>query len=182
MGETRVPRLDADGLVLRGFCEHDLPMVVEASCDGAIPRVTTVPACADEFRARAWIRLQYARVTDRVGYPFVIADSDTDEPLGQIGLWFLGVGPGRARIGYWVLARNRRRGLATRALQTLSPWALTLPEVERLELYVEPWNKGSWRAAETAGFHREGLMRGWEVVGTERRDMYMYSLLRSDVA
>ena len=54
------------------------------------------------------------------------------------------------------------------------------PGIERLELYVEPWNEGSWRAAEHVGFQREGLMRRWETVGDQRRDMFMYSLLPSD--
>ena len=52
-----------------------------------------------------------------------------------------------------------------------------MPGVERLELYVEPWNEGSWRAAEAAGYQREGLLRAWQRVGDARGDMYMYSIL-----
>ena len=63
------------------------------------------------------------------------------------------------------------------ALQLFSEWALTLPGLDRLELYVEPWNEGSWRAAERAGFQREGLLRSWERVGSEPKDMFMYSRL-----
>ena len=59
----------------------------------------------------------------------------------------------------------------------MSDWALSLDEVQRLELYVEPWNEGSWRAAERCGFQREGLLRSWQLVGDERNDMYMYSRL-----
>ena len=47
---------------------------------------------------------------------------------------------------------------------------------------VEPWNEGSWRAAERAGFVREGLLRSWQRVGDERRDMYMYGFLPGDLA
>jgi len=49
--------------------------------------------------------------------------------------------------------------------------------MQHLELYVEPWNVGSWRTAEHAGFQREGLMRSWQELGGLRRDMYMYALL-----
>ena len=52
-----------------------------------------------------------------------------------------------------------------------------MTEIKRLELYVEPWNEGSWRAAEACGFLREGLLRSWEQVGDERKDMYMYSYI-----
>jgi RimJ/RimL family protein N-acetyltransferase len=54
---------------------------------------------------------------------------------------------------------------------------VSLPEIERLELYVEPWNEGSWRAAEAIGYKREGLLRAWQMVGDARKDMYMYSVL-----
>jgi RimJ/RimL family protein N-acetyltransferase len=36
---------------------------------------------------------------------------------------------------------------------------MSIPEAERLELYVEPWNQASWRAAEANGYQREGLLR-----------------------
>lgn len=58
-------------------------------------------------------------------------------------------------------------------------WAVDLPGLDRLELYVEPWNEGSWRAAESAGYEREGLLRAWERVAGEPRDMYMHGRLTS---
>lgn len=50
--------------------------------------------------------------------------------------------------------------------------------MHRLQLYIEPSNVGSWRTAERAGYVREGLLRSWEVVGNERRDMFMYGMAR----
>ena len=59
-------------------------------------------------------------------------------------------------------------------------WAHHELEVPRLELYVEPWNTASIRTAEGAGFRREGLLRGWQEVGGERKDMFMYARLSAD--
>jgi len=70
--------------------------------------------------------------------------------VGQIGLWPLPMG--RASVGYWIAARHRNHGLEVAALHTLTEWAFKLPGLHRLELYVEPWNVGSWRTAEHAGF------------------------------
>jgi RimJ/RimL family protein N-acetyltransferase len=42
---------------------------------------------------------------------------------------------------------------------------------------VEPWNTASLRTAERAGFTREGLLRSWQRVGEQRRDMYTYARL-----
>jgi ribosomal-protein-alanine N-acetyltransferase len=180
-GMTKVvPTLGAEGCVLRPFRHDDLRLVLEASRDPSIPQITSVPTEATTQQARDWITLQHTRVTDGIGYPFVIAAADNDEPLGPIGIWHHDVGPGRARIGYWVVAHHRRQRVAGRALAALASWGLTLPGIVRLELYVEPWNEGSWRAAESAGFRREGLLRSWELVGSERRDMFMYSRLSTD--
>ncbi len=62
----------------------------------------------------------------------------------------------------------------------LSEWGLSLPELARLELYVEPHNVASRRTAESVGYRREGLMRSWQAIGGIRRDMDMYSLLPGD--
>ncbi|WP_433781417.1 GNAT family N-acetyltransferase [Actinomycetospora sp. CA-101289] len=87
---------------------------------------------------------------------------------------------GGATIGYWLAARFRGAGAATEALRLISAWGVDHPGVHRLELYVEPWNECSWRTAERVGFVREGLMRRWEAVDDEPKDMFMYSLLPSD--
>jgi [ribosomal protein S5]-alanine N-acetyltransferase len=81
-----------------------------------------------------------------------------------------------------VAPQFRRRRYATAALDAISRWGLSLEGIHRVELYVEPWNEGSWRAAERVGYLREGRLRSWQRVGQERRDMYMYSLLPQDLA
>ena len=63
----------------------------------------------------------------------------------------------------------------------LARWALGVLAIPRLELYVEPWNEASIRVAERTGFRCEGLLRSWQEVGAERKDMLMYSLLRADL-
>ncbi len=177
-GALELPRLHDPPLVLRAFTPADASLVVEASSDPLIPLITTVPPTPDGGSVRAFLDRQHQRAVTGQGYSFAIADARTDQGLGQMGLWPLP--SGRASIGYWVAASARRRGVARMTLQTVSAWGLSLPHVHRLELYVEPWNEGSWRAAEAAGYIREGLLRGWQDVGGQRRDMYMYSLLRTD--
>lgn len=125
----------------------------------------------------AYLRRQQGRLAEGLGGSFAIATADQDRAVGQIGLWPKPCDAGRASVGYWVVPSAWRRGIATAALKVLSAWGLGRPGLVRLELYVEPWNEGSWRAAEAAGYQREGLLRSWQVVGDERRDMYIYALL-----
>ena len=174
-----LPRLQEAPLVLRAFAATDLQLILDASSDPLIPLITSVPSTPDPLAAQAFLTRQLARLRDGEGYSFAIADSTTDEAFGQIGLWLQNLAQGRASIGYWVAARHRGHGVASRALGMISTWGLDLPGVHRLELYVEPWNEASWRTAEHVGYAREGLLRSWQVVGGEWRDMYVYSLLRA---
>ncbi|SEL14594.1 GNAT family N-acetyltransferase [Streptacidiphilus jiangxiensis] len=177
-----VPVLAADGgFTLRPWtmAEPDLELVREAAEDELIPLITTVPAAYSRSEGIAFVERQWQRALTRTGYPFVIEAAD-GRPVGNIGLWLRNLSDGRASLGYWVVASARGRRAAGAGLDAVARWALTELGIPRLELYVEPWNEASWRTAERVGFTREGLLRGWQLVGTERRDMFMYSLLATD--
>jgi [ribosomal protein S5]-alanine N-acetyltransferase len=58
------------------------------------------------------------------------------------------------------------------------PWAI--PALHRIELYIEPWNTGSIRTAERSDCQREGLLRSRQAIGGRRRDMLLYSVIRSE--
>lgn len=171
----QVPRLHRPPVVARAFAERDAALKVEASADPLIPLITTVPTSPGAAEVQAYLDRQHERARSGQGWSWAIADAVSDVGIGQIGLWPLG--GGRASVGYWLAPSARGRGLASLALTTVSEWALTLPGLARLEVYIEPWNEASWRAAERAGFEREGLLRSWQEVGGRRRDMYMYSLV-----
>lgn len=171
-----VPRITGTSLLLRPFEETDVDALFDASADPAITAVTTVPDVVDPGLAAEWIARQHERASTGLGYSFAIQSDQ--ECVGQIGLWLHDVHHGRATIGYWIRPSRRRRGHAFSALQTLSEWAWSIPELHRLQLHVEPANEASCRTAERAGFEREGLLRSWQAIGDERRDMVVYGLIR----
>lgn len=172
-----VPRLSHGRVVLRPFEERDANLVVSAASDDLIPSITTVPTSGSRGDAEEYVARQHSRLQSGAGYSFAIADSETDEAVGQIGLWLRDIDEARATTGYWIGPGYRRCGYLTAALQALTDWALKLDEVERLQLFVGPWNEGSWRAAERCGYQREGLLRSWQQVGQQRKDMFVYSIL-----
>ncbi|MFC8500754.1 GNAT family N-acetyltransferase [Pedococcus sp. NPDC057267] len=177
---SQVPTLRGDGsVVLRPFRDEDVQLVVAAASDPLIPLVTTVPRSGSEADARAYIDRQHQRLGEGEGYSFAVESARTGRAVGQIGLWTRDLAHGRASTGYWIAAEHRRRGYGRAALSALTAWAMGLEEVQRLQLYVEPRNEASWRTAAACGFAREGLLRSWQQVGAERRDMYVYSIVRS---
>src|SRR3954454_8870432 len=118
--------------------------------------IGTLPAQASEEQALAWIdRQRGERLAQRRGLSFAIAEADTNLAVGQIGLWLAELPQGRATAGYFVGPSARGRGIAAAALVALTRFAWTIPDLHRIELYIEPWNVASTRTAERAGYERE---------------------------
>jgi len=167
-----------DPVILREFSAADLPMVREMSADPYVPLIGTLPPNASTPEALAYIDRQRGRLAERVGFSFAIAEAGTGRGVGGIGLWLAGLDQGRATAGYSVIPSARGRGLAAAALTALTSFAWSIQELHRIELYIEPWNAGSVRTAERAGFEREGLLRSHQEIGGRRRDMLLYATIR----
>ena len=152
-----------------------------ASKDALIPKITTVPTVDSEQDALAYIDRQHSRVKSGEGFSFAICTPDGTRAVGQIGVWIADLSKGRATVGYWVGLSARGHGLAGRALELASTWAFEVLPIHRLTAYVEPWNLGSIRTAESAGFTSEGLLRRWELVDGEPKDMVSMSRFRTQL-
>ena len=77
-------------------------------------------------------------------------------------------------IGYWLLPEARGRGLATRAVQLISDWAIEDLGIRRLRLYTEPGNERSQRVAERSGFWRIGTIASHGEVDGRTVDHVLY--------
>ncbi len=158
---------------------RDVEVVQAASHDDYIPLVTSVPSPCNAAAAEAFIRRQWERLPSGAGYSFALAESATDRAVGQLGVWLDDYARHqRVTMGYWVAPAERGRGAATKALLVATAWAFRELRAVRCQLHVEPWNIQSWRAAERAGYAREGLLRSWQEVGGTWRDMYCYATVR----
>jgi [ribosomal protein S5]-alanine N-acetyltransferase len=165
-------------VVLRELTDLDVPMVQELSADPYIPLIGSIPANASRQEATDWIDRQRVHQTDGTRLSFAIAEAGTGRAVGTIGLGLAALASGRATAGYSVAPSARGRGVATAALIALTGFAWTIPALYRIELHIEPWNTGSIRAAERAGYEREGLLRSHQEIGGQRRDMLLYAIIR----
>jgi [ribosomal protein S5]-alanine N-acetyltransferase len=165
-------------VVLRAFTDQDAHLAVELGEDPYLPLIGSLPAHPTAQQALEWIRRQRGQLAERQRFSFAIADAESDNAVGAIGLGLRDLSAGRATAGYAVSPARRGRGIATSALQALTAFAWTIPGLYRVELYIEPWNTSSIRVAEAAGYRREGLLRSYQEIGGVRRDMLLYATTR----
>lgn len=167
-----------DDVVLRAFIEADVDMVVNLSTDAYVPLTGSLPHNANAEEAVGYIRRQQSRAETGVGYSFCIADSHTGQALATVGLWLADLAEGRATAGYSVAPRARRRGVAGKALRAVTAFGWSIAQLDRIELYIEPWNTASVRTAEIAGYTCHGLLRSHQEIGGQRVDMLLYASIR----
>jgi [ribosomal protein S5]-alanine N-acetyltransferase len=144
----------SDGVVsLRAWEESDTADLVAALQDPDIPRFTRIPSPYTEAHAREF----FARGGAANETGFAIVSARDGKLLGGIGL--RDAGESRGEVGYWVRAEARGRGVMRRALRLVARWAFDELGLVRLQLLTRPDNPASQRAAEGAGFRREGVLR-----------------------
>ena len=86
--------------------------------------------------------------------PMVIAAADSDEPVGIVNLQFRD--DEEATIAYSVFPTHRGQGIAPRAVELVSGWALGELHLNQLILEADEGNAASIRVAEKCGFERTG--------------------------
>ena len=88
---------------------------------------------------------------------------------------------GNATLGRVIVnPEERGKGLSTPMLKLVIKQAFEYPQIDRLELNVYTFNKPAVRTYTSLGFVHEGTRRSSTLVGDERWDTAIMSLLRSE--
>ncbi|WP_163103428.1 GNAT family N-acetyltransferase [Peribacillus alkalitolerans] len=91
-------------------------------------------------------------------YNFGIFIDNTNELIGTIGLFHILRGSlQRAIVGYHLSQDHNGKGYATEAVKSVVDYAFNTLQLHRIEAGVMPYNIGSMRVLEKAGFQIEGI-------------------------
>ncbi|HSN44079.1 MAG TPA: GNAT family N-acetyltransferase [Propionibacteriaceae bacterium] len=174
----RPVRIEAPGIVLRGFLSIDGPDLVLAFADEEIARWNPGPigpdAAAEFMKSRNdWSGSDHAS--------WAVADS-SDRLVGSVSLHRIDTDQADAEIGYWVAPWARRKGYATRAVQAASRFAFTQLGLHRVYLYHAVENPGSCAVAVAAGYLHEGTLReSFRHPGGAYHDEHLHGILATDI-
>ena len=158
-----------EGLALRLSEESDRERWLELIHDPeqlrfGMPAVIPLPETVEDLDAR--IAKAHAAHAAHEPHDFVVvAEDDPGCLLGTAGWSFHVPAPLRVGdVGYAVHPDSRGRGVATRALRTLTRWLTVDPDgpaLARVQLDHSVENSASCRTAAAAGFEQEGIRRAY---------------------
>jgi RimJ/RimL family protein N-acetyltransferase len=160
------PTSSQPALTLRPWQDADATSLVLAHHDPLLRRWLTTHLDTGA-EARQWIEEQGEgwATGDRLSFAVVeraAEQGDMGRPVGHVCVR-KGSGPaeGSAEVGYWTSAGARSKGIASRALEAVSCWALgpqRLIRVDRLALLHSVGNHASCRVVEKTGYALRSLL------------------------
>lgn len=110
-------------------------------------------------------------------HPWFMAICQDDIPIGAItldkGKFRASV---RAELGYVMAKSFWNRGIATEAIRLATKTGFKDLNIQRIEAYVDPENKGSIRALEKNRFNLEGTLKKYVIHRDRIRDRYLYAI------
>ena len=162
-------------LVLRLADGNDIDALVPAFADPEIREAGNLPDLGRE-ELLATLPHQPALAASGRLLPLVVADAARGEILGGCALHHLDAERATVELGYWLYAKARGRGVATRVARLLADHAFSLG-VKRVTAYVNVGNDPSDRVLQRAGFTREGVVRSLPKPDGTRVDKTLYSIL-----
>jgi RimJ/RimL family protein N-acetyltransferase len=172
------PRLGVEGeLVLRPWRADDVPAVTTAFACPEIQRWHTLRLDGDR-EARAWMARWADRWADETAASWAVVAGADDRVVGQVGLRAVVLFEASAHLSYWVLPAARGRGLAARAVRTLSRWAFQTVGLHRLAAVHSTANAASCRVATRCGLEIEGTLRAAGRHADGWHDMHVHAGLR----
>jgi RimJ/RimL family protein N-acetyltransferase len=166
-------------LVLRAPGHNDVPKLAAAFADPVLGGEAGLPPLSEEqLHAVLDEQLPQWRASGQL-VPYAILDGETGELLGGATLRQLDATRHSIEIGYWLFARARGRGVATRAVRALLD-CLFANGIHRVEAVVRLGNTPSERVLDRCGFVREGIKRRALLHESNRVDATLFSLLSDD--
>jgi RimJ/RimL family protein N-acetyltransferase len=175
--------LEGGGVRLRAFREDDAPRVVEACRDDRTRAwLGDLPSPYDEEAALSFISGRTGVRARGEGLSWAVADPETDELLGSVGLFDLTDDLAYGEVGYWTHPAARGRGVMTAAVGKVLEHAFETLGLQRVKAYAASGNAASRRVLEANGLTEHGVERLGTVLAEGRADAVLYDVLREEWA
>jgi len=159
-----------------------MSVVLRPAVPEDLPFLTGGDSPFDDFGPRPARTEVYSPRLDAPGG--LIVAGPAGEVLGNVSWIYLQWGPNSASrnpmIGIWLAEAARGRGYGTLAQRMLVDLLFRHTPCNRVEAGTDVANVVEQRSLEKVGLQREGVVRGAQWRDGAYRDMWLYSILRSE--
>lgn len=168
------------GLLLRPFEDRDAENFAAAARESAASVGRWMSWCHPAFSERDalnWFQLCRAGLASGSSHEFGIFSQTSNEFLGGAGLNAINPQHLFCNLGYWVRQSAQRRGVASRTVSALLPYAFNQLGLQRVEIVVALGNAPSEGVARKCGAQLEGIARNRLQIGGQAVPATVFAIL-----
>ncbi|SDE22720.1 ribosomal-protein-alanine N-acetyltransferase [Bhargavaea beijingensis] len=180
--DTKLLELTTKRLYLRAANPSDAEDMLRYLSDPEVMKHTGMEPFETTEDVQDEIKWYHSLVKEDSGIRWGITLKETGKMIGSCGFHNREPKHFRAEIGYELSREYWGKGIASEALQAVVRYGFSHLGLERIEALIEPGNTASLRLVEKNGFLKEGLLRHYEYGRGRFDDLYMYSILKEDLA
>ena len=179
---AQFPEITTDRLHLRLATPEDAEDMLRYLSDPEVMNHTGMEPFKTTEDVLDEIKWYHSLIKEDSGIRWGVTLKETGKMIGSCGFHNREPRHFRAEIGYELSREHWGKGLAGEALRAVVRYGFDHLRLERVEALIEPDNHPSIRLVEKNGFLREGLLRHYEYGRGRFDDLYMYSILKEDMA
>ncbi len=115
------------------------------------------------------------------GHEFAFIITQNGKVIGRIGVYKMDSQNKIGEIGYWLTEELQGQGIITKSCKTLIHFCFSHLQLNRIEIKCGTENFKSQVIPEKLNFTKEGVLRNGDLLYDKYIDLYLYSLLKTDV-
>jgi ribosomal-protein-alanine N-acetyltransferase len=168
---------DLGDLYLDRFILSDAPKVLMLRSDPTVLKYISREPMETEAQAVEWTESRISDLNNNLGINWVIRSAKGCELIGTVGYWRFDPERFRAEIGYSLLPQHHGKGIMTRCLQCVLPFAFNEMNMHSIGAEIDPLNLESQKVLEKSGFRKEAHFTEDFYFRGKFSDSAIYSLL-----
>ena len=173
-------KLETDRLVLRPYCDNDIPALVRLAGSREVAATTLrIPHPYTEQNAREFLAKCRDEANAQPETRFAIVLRNDGQFCGGTG-FRIDLAHQHAELGYWLGVPFWGNGYATEAARAMIQYGFETLGLHRIYASYVSENIASGHVLRKIGMKREGLLRGHICKWEKFHDLECYGILRSD--
>jgi diamine N-acetyltransferase len=169
--------LSGNRIKLRALEPEDLDFLFASENDEENWEISNTQVPFSKYILKLYIENSHLDIYEAKQLRLVIADLETNKPLGMIDLFDFEPFHHKAGLGIIINKEVRKKDIATEALQLLIPYAFKHLNLHQLYANITTDNQQSIRLFEKFNFTLAGIKKDWIYSSPNYKDEAIYQLI-----
>lgn len=175
---NQFPTLKVSKYLLREVTKDDAQVYFDALTDFETIQFTSYDV-KDVGEIEEWFKDYKEQFNETKRISWVIEDTETKKPIGEVSFFDVQVNHEKGEIGYFLSREYWGQQIMSEILREVLKYLFAELQVNRVQSVVMEENLGSRRVLEKNGFEEEGVLRGYKSCRGKYKDFILYSKLRA---